>query len=83
MRWLEGIWLGTRFDASEHIVAIDIVRTRGVQAMPVEVRWNRDTVVAIIGQPWAPTTTVRSVKPDDANQDPGDAPKPDEEAEGS
>ena len=36
-RWLEGVYLGTRFQSNEHLVALDdgrVVKARSVQALP-------------------------------------------------
>ncbi len=65
-RWLEGIWLGTRFESCEHVVAMDdgsVVRTRSVQAFPEETRWDADRILGVTGKPWAPTGTTRATRP--------------------
>ena len=62
-RWLTGIWLGVRFDANEHVIAMAdgrIVRARSVQSYPEETRWDKDLVSEISGLPWAPTGTTRT-----------------------
>ena len=69
-RWLEGVWLGSRFETREHIVGMDdgrVVRTRSVQAFPMESRWCADKVLNIVGMPWTPTGTVRKVTVDPAS----------------
>jgi len=60
-RWVSGIWLGKRFASEEHIVSMPdgkVVRARAVQAYPQEAMWSQESVMAVVGVPWAPTGTL-------------------------
>ena len=62
-RWLDGVYLGIRFESPEHIIAMmadgRIVKARDIQQLPLERQWNADRVKGITGKPWAPLGTVR------------------------
>ena len=61
-RWLEGVYLGTRFQSNEHIVALEdgrVVKARSVQALPEERRWNSERALGVQGKPWRPMGTVQ------------------------
>ena len=56
-RWLEGVYLGTRFQSNEHLVSMEdgrVIKARGVQALPEERRWNKEKVLGVVGKPWNP-----------------------------
>ena len=47
-RWLEGVYLGTRVDSPEHIIAMEdgrVVKARDVQPLPEERQWNSERVL--------------------------------------
>ncbi len=58
-RWLEGVWLGKRFNSGENVVMMrergDVVRARSVQEMPIEL--TMELLDGVKGQPWQPTAT--------------------------
>ena len=61
VRWLDGVWLGTRFSTNEHVVGMPdgrVVRAKDVQSMPEEVRWDAKALKAVTGLPWLTTVTT-------------------------
>ena len=60
-RWMEGLWLGKRFNSDENVVVKmndgGVVRTRSVQEMPVQL--TTEMVDKNTGQPWQPTTSAK------------------------
>ena len=57
-RWLDGVYLGSRFDSQEIIVAMPdgrIVRAGSVDDFPVETQWCAKSLLGITGLPWQPT----------------------------
>ena len=63
-RWIEGIWLGSRFNTLEHLVSRRsdgvVVRTRAVREIPRTVQ--KSDLDNIVGQPHAPQGVQRKEK---------------------
>ena len=63
-RWIEGIWLGSRFNTLEHLVSRRsdgvVVRTRAVREIPRTVQ--KSGLDSIVGQPHAPQGVQRIEK---------------------
>ena len=63
-RWIEGIWLGSRFNTLEHLVSRRsdgvVVRTRAVREIPRTVQ--KSDLDSIVGQPHAPQGVQRREK---------------------
>ena len=63
-RWVEGIWLGSRFNTLEHLVSRRsdgvVVRTRAVREIPPQVQ--KSDLDSIVGQPHAPQGVQRKEK---------------------
>ena len=46
-RWLEGVWIGKRWNSEEHLIACDdgrVVRARSVHVFPEEKRWDAEAI---------------------------------------
>ena len=80
-RWLEGVWLGNRWESSEHYVGLpsgDVVRAGAVQSVPEERQWDKDLVLGIHGKPWQPTSTIQRKRNPETT-----VPRPEREVEGT
>ena len=55
-RWASGTWLGKRWKSTEHLVhtAGGMIKCRAVKRRPLENRWDREEVEAIVATPWRP-----------------------------
>ena len=55
-RWAPGTWLGKRWKSTEHLVhtANGMIKCRAVKRRPLESRWDREEVEAIVATPWRP-----------------------------
>ncbi len=63
-RWLEGTYLGSRAESTEHYVALDdgrVVRAGAVRPFPEGSRWRPEHILGVTGYPWAPTGTIREI----------------------
>ena len=58
----DGIYLGSFFETTEHVVAMAdgrIIRTGAVQQVADELLWSSDKVMAISAHPWNTKTTLK------------------------
>ena len=55
-RWESGIWLGIRWKSREHHIgtAAGVIKSYAIERKPLEDRWSKETVEAIVGTPWRP-----------------------------
>ena len=61
-RWLDGVYLGMRFQSGEHLVAMKngrVVKARSLQPFPLERLWDSERIDGIVGVPWNPVGTAQ------------------------
>ena len=85
-RWESGIWLGTRWRSMEHHIGTPdgVLQSYRIERKPLEDRWSKEAVEAIVGTPWRPqpslgdTTAPRVLPPLPADQQLRNQPRPKE-----
>ena len=81
-----GVWLGKRWKSSEHFIGTPqgVVKSYAVKRKPIEDRWNRAAIEAVVGTPWKMVPSAqdmsepRVLPPLPADQQLRDPPKPKE-----
>ena len=61
-RWLEGIYLGTRFTSGEHLVSMSdgrVVKARSIQPFAKELQYRAESIDTVVGAPWDPVVTAK------------------------
>ena len=55
VNWMDGCWLGFNTRTGEHIVSNNaaVVSCRSIRGRNKEERWNREMLLAILGNPWS------------------------------
>ena len=53
-RSASGVWLGKRWKSSEHFIGTPqgVVKSYAIKRKPIEDRWNRAAIEAVVGTPW-------------------------------
>ena len=85
-RWESGIWLGIRWRSMEHHIGTPegVLKSYAIERKPLEDRWSKDAVEAIVGTPWRPqpssgdTSAPRVLPPLPADQQLRNQPRPKE-----
>ena len=75
-RWKSGIWLGIRWKSTEHHIGTPegVINSYAIERKPLEERWSKDAVEAIVGTRWRPqpspgdTSAPRVLPPLSADQ---------------
>ncbi len=57
--WESGSWLGIRWTNMEHHIgtAAGVIKSYTIERKPLEDRWSKEAVEAIVGTPWRPQPT--------------------------
>jgi hypothetical protein len=55
-RWESGVWLGIRWKSMEHHIgtAAGVTKSYTIERKPIEDRWSKEAIEAIVGTPWRP-----------------------------
>ena len=83
-RSASGVWLGERGKSSEHVIGTPqgVVKSYAIKRNPIEDRWNREAIEAVIGTPWQMVPSPKDVSeprvlpPLPADQQLRDPPRP-------